>query len=110
MAQKGRIVETEEALEKLWGTSHVKSAVAELSKSDRGDELDKVKFSELFYGRHVRGTIIIQFFKVIFINLCQEVINLVQLLFCSGIHWVCPVFFATIIWYKCCILFLVDCL
>ncbi|CAA2974528.1 probable plastidic glucose transporter 3 [Olea europaea subsp. europaea] len=52
--KKGRIVETEEALEKLWGTSHVKSAVAELSKSDRGDELDKVKFSELFYGRHVR--------------------------------------------------------
>lgn len=29
--------------------------MAELSKSDRGDETDSMKFSELLYGRHFRG-------------------------------------------------------
>ncbi|KAL2498470.1 MFS domain-containing protein [Abeliophyllum distichum] len=53
VAERRRIAETEE-LEELWGASHVKCAVAELSKSERGDELDMVKFLELFYGRHVR--------------------------------------------------------
>lgn len=61
MPQKGRIVETEEAIERLFGASHVKNAMAELTRSDRGDEVDIVKFSELFYGRHVRGTDIFLF-------------------------------------------------
>lgn len=29
--------------------------MAELTKSEKGDEVDNVKFSELFYGRHFRG-------------------------------------------------------
>ena len=29
--------------------------MAELSKSDKGDDADTVKLSELFYGRHFRG-------------------------------------------------------
>lgn len=35
--------------------SHVKIAMGELSKLDRGDEPETVKLSELFYGRHFRG-------------------------------------------------------
>ncbi|CAL5405241.1 unnamed protein product [Camellia sinensis] len=57
--KRGRIAEAEIEFEKLLGGSHFKSAVSELSKSDRGDEADAVKFSELFYGRH---------FKVVFIG------------------------------------------
>ncbi|KAF8393388.1 hypothetical protein HHK36_021631 [Tetracentron sinense] len=52
--KQGRSVEAEAEFEKLLGGSHVISAMAELSKSDRGDETDTVKFSELFYGRHFR--------------------------------------------------------
>lgn len=55
MEQKGRAAEAEAEFEKLLGGLHVKSAMADLSKSDRGDEPDTVKFSELFYGRHFRG-------------------------------------------------------
>ncbi|CAL5429636.1 unnamed protein product [Camellia sinensis] len=54
--KRGRIAEAEIEFEKLLGGSHFKSAVSELSKSDRGDETDAVKFSELFYGRHFKGT------------------------------------------------------
>ncbi|XP_050235308.1 probable plastidic glucose transporter 3 [Mercurialis annua] len=50
--KRGRGAEAEAEFEKLLGGSHVKSAMAELSKLDRGDEADKVKFSELIYGRH----------------------------------------------------------
>ncbi|XP_057773106.1 probable plastidic glucose transporter 2 isoform X2 [Salvia miltiorrhiza] len=58
--KRGRIAQTEEELERLFGASHVKSAMAELSKSDnRADEVDAVKFSELLYGHH---------FKVVFIG------------------------------------------
>ncbi|CAL5409543.1 unnamed protein product [Camellia sinensis] len=57
--KRGRIAEAEIEFEKLLGGSHFQSAVSELSKSDRGDEADAVKFSELFYGRH---------FKVVFIG------------------------------------------
>ena len=53
--QKGRGTEAEAEFERLLGGLHVKSAIAELSKSDRGDELDTVKFSELLYGRHFKG-------------------------------------------------------
>lgn len=59
MPQRGRSAEAETALEKLLGGSHVKFAMVELSKSDRGDEADKVKLSELLYGRHFRGTLVL---------------------------------------------------
>ncbi|CAL5410563.1 unnamed protein product [Camellia sinensis] len=52
--KRGRIAEAEIEFEKLLGGSHFKSAVSELSKSDRGDEADALKFSELFYGRHFK--------------------------------------------------------
>lgn len=57
--KKGRTIEAESEFERLLGGLHVKSAIAELSRSDRGDEADVVKFSELLYGRH---------FKVVFIG------------------------------------------
>ncbi|KAL2928504.1 putative plastidic glucose transporter 3 [Bienertia sinuspersici] len=50
--KKGRSIEAESEFERLLGGLHVKSAIAELSKSERGDEVDAVKFSELFFGRH----------------------------------------------------------
>lgn len=53
--QRGRITEAEAEFERLLGASHVKSAVAELSKSDRGDDSDSITISELLYGRHFRG-------------------------------------------------------
>ncbi|EEF46430.1 sugar transporter, putative [Ricinus communis] len=52
LLRRGRGAEAEVEFEKLLGGLHVKSAMAELSKSDRGDEADKVKLSELLYGRH----------------------------------------------------------
>lgn len=57
--KKGRIAQTEVELERLFGPLHVKPAMAEFSKSDRTDESDNVKFSELLHGRH---------FKVVFIG------------------------------------------
>ncbi|KAF2323429.1 hypothetical protein GH714_035411 [Hevea brasiliensis] len=56
---RGRGAEAETEFEKLLGASHVKSAMAELSRSGRGDDAEKVKISELIYGRH---------FKVVFIG------------------------------------------
>ncbi|XP_023918786.2 probable plastidic glucose transporter 2 [Quercus suber] len=53
--KRGRTEEAEAEFEKLLGGSHVKVAMAELSKSDKGDDTDTVKLSELFYGRHFRG-------------------------------------------------------
>ena len=55
LSQKGRIAETEAEFENLFGATHVKSLMAELTKLEKGDEVDNVKFSELFYGRHFRG-------------------------------------------------------
>ncbi|KAL0910386.1 hypothetical protein M5K25_021363 [Dendrobium thyrsiflorum] len=49
-----RIGEAEAEFERLLGVSHVKSAISELIRSDRGDDADGVKFSELLYGRHFR--------------------------------------------------------
>ncbi|XP_048439680.1 probable plastidic glucose transporter 3 isoform X2 [Pyrus x bretschneideri] len=57
--KRGRGTEAEAEFEKLLGAAHVKFAMAELSKSDRGDELETVKFSELLSGRH---------FKMVFIG------------------------------------------
>lgn len=53
--QCGRTIEAEMQLEKLLGPLHVKSAMAELSRSER-DDGESVKYSELFYGRHFNGT------------------------------------------------------
>ena len=53
--QRGRTEEAEAEFEKLLGGSHVKFAMAELSKSDKGDDTDTVGLSELLYGRHFRG-------------------------------------------------------
>ncbi|GMI93798.1 SUPPRESSOR OF G PROTEIN BETA1 [Hibiscus trionum] len=50
--KRGRGVEAEAEYEKLLGGQYVKSAMAELSKSDRGDDADTFKFSELLYGHH----------------------------------------------------------
>ncbi|KAM7480469.1 hypothetical protein LguiA_028682 [Lonicera macranthoides] len=52
--KKGRSAEAEAEFERLLGGLHVKSAMAELSKLDRGDEADTVKYSELLYGCHLR--------------------------------------------------------
>ncbi|XVF86644.1 hypothetical protein PTKIN_Ptkin18bG0058900 [Pterospermum kingtungense] len=50
--KRGRGADAEAEFEKLLGGPYVKGAIAELSKSERGDEADTVKFSELLYGRH----------------------------------------------------------
>ncbi|MBA0836424.1 hypothetical protein Goarm_008644, partial [Gossypium armourianum] len=50
--KRGRGADAEAEFEKLLGGPYVKGAMAELSKSQRGDEADTVKLSELFYGRH----------------------------------------------------------
>lgn len=52
--KKGRSAEAEAELERLLGGLHVKSAIAELSKSERGDEVDAVKYLELFHGRYAK--------------------------------------------------------
>ncbi|KAK1434117.1 hypothetical protein QVD17_11035 [Tagetes erecta] len=54
LLKRGRSAEAEAEFAKLLGGLHVKSSMAELSKSDRGDEVDGVKLSELLYGRHFR--------------------------------------------------------
>uniref|UniRef100_A0A6N2MB02 Major facilitator superfamily (MFS) profile domain-containing protein n=3 Tax=Salix viminalis TaxID=40686 RepID=A0A6N2MB02_SALVM len=58
LLKKGRSTEAEAQFEKLFGGSHVKSAIIELSKSGRGDEVE-VKLSEFLFGRY---------FKVVFIG------------------------------------------
>ncbi|KAF3640416.1 putative plastidic glucose transporter 2 [Capsicum annuum] len=52
--KQGRLAEAEGELERLLGSSHVNSAMLELSKSDRGDEIESVKISELLHGPHSR--------------------------------------------------------
>ncbi|KAH6778999.1 Major facilitator superfamily protein [Perilla frutescens var. hirtella] len=52
--KQGRHSEAENELEKLLGASHAKDAIVELSKTDRGDEADTIKLSELLCGRHSR--------------------------------------------------------
>ncbi|KAG5021395.1 hypothetical protein JHK85_017737 [Glycine max] len=56
--KRGRTIEAEAAFEKLLGGVHVKPAMTELSKSDRGDGSDSVKLSELIYGRYFRGSVV----------------------------------------------------
>ncbi|KAH9665918.1 putative plastidic glucose transporter 3 [Citrus sinensis] len=50
--KRGRGAEAEAELERLFGGLHVKYSMAELSKSERGDEADAVKFSELISPRN----------------------------------------------------------
>lgn len=52
--KKGRTEDAEAEFERLLGGSHVKLAMAELSKSNRGDDTDSAGLSELLYGRHFR--------------------------------------------------------
>lgn len=52
--KKGRHADAEAEFEKVLGVLHVKYAMAELSKSDRGDGNESVKFLELLSGRHFR--------------------------------------------------------
>ncbi|XP_050217211.1 probable plastidic glucose transporter 2 isoform X3 [Mercurialis annua] len=52
--KQGRSAEAEIEFEKLLGGMHVKYAMQELSKVDRGDDADNVTLSELLYGRHFR--------------------------------------------------------
>ncbi|GAY51138.1 hypothetical protein CUMW_132020, partial [Citrus unshiu] len=50
--KRGRGAEAEAELERLFGGLHVKYSMAELSKSERGDDADAVKFSELISPRN----------------------------------------------------------
>ncbi|KAL0427022.1 UNVERIFIED_CONTAM: putative plastidic glucose transporter 2 [Sesamum latifolium] len=52
--KQGRNAEAEAQLERLLGGSHVTAAMEELSKSDKGDEMDTIKLTDLLYGRHAR--------------------------------------------------------
>uniref|UniRef100_A0A2P2LZF0 Putative plastidic glucose transporter 2 n=1 Tax=Rhizophora mucronata TaxID=61149 RepID=A0A2P2LZF0_RHIMU len=52
--KQGRSAEAEAEFERLLGGAHVKFALYELSKLDRGDDMDSVKFSDLFYGHYFR--------------------------------------------------------
>jgi MFS family permease len=52
--KRGRAAEAEAVFEKLLGGSYVKAAMAELVKSDRGDDADSAKLSELLFGRSFR--------------------------------------------------------
>lgn len=51
--------------EKLLGGAYVKAAMAELVKSDRGDDGDSAKLSELLFGRSFRGMFDIQTKKIV---------------------------------------------
>lgn len=109
LLQRGRSAEAEAQFEKLLGGSHVKSAMVEMSKSDRGDEVvDKVKLSELLYGRHFKGTYFFSYLLHLGINFLPD--NYFDFSICSGFHWVFSFCLATAIWHKCCILFLINCL
>lgn len=50
--KRGRIVEAEAQLERLLGAFHVKSAIAEFSRSDKGDDIEIIRYSDLLHGRY----------------------------------------------------------
>ncbi|XP_047340480.1 probable plastidic glucose transporter 2 isoform X2 [Impatiens glandulifera] len=52
--KKGRSAEAEFEFEKLLGGPHVKQAMSDLAKTDRGDDADTLKFSELLCGGYSR--------------------------------------------------------
>ncbi|KAK9102721.1 hypothetical protein Sjap_019975 [Stephania japonica] len=51
---KDEFVEAEAEFEKVLGGSDVKAALTELSKLERGENIEDVKFLDLFHGRHFR--------------------------------------------------------
>lgn len=70
-AQKGRTVEAEAEFEKLLGGLHVKPAMSELTKSDRGDESGTMKLSEILFGCHARGiyhNFFLRIFEIFFVD------------------------------------------
>lgn len=69
--QRGRVAEAEVEFERLLGGPHVKLAMAELSRSERGDDGESIKYSELFYGRHFRG---IHYMRRALLNLCCSIL------------------------------------
>ena len=113
--QCGRTNEAEMQFEKLLGPLHVKSAIAELSRSERGDDGESVKYSELFYGRHFNGTncsFIHSFTFMCFIItlLCSRSLFITNPLFCySCFYWHNALCFTTVIGHKFCVLFLINC-
>ncbi|CAH9075929.1 unnamed protein product [Cuscuta europaea] len=54
LVKRGRVGAAEEELGRLMGGSHVSFAMAEFSKSDKVDEGDNVKMSDLIYGHYFR--------------------------------------------------------
>ncbi|XP_062117328.1 probable plastidic glucose transporter 2 [Humulus lupulus] len=52
--KQGKAAEAEVEFEKLFGVAHVKVAMTELTKLDRGDDIDSVKISKLLSGPHFR--------------------------------------------------------
>lgn len=52
--KRGRVGEAEAELERLLGAFHVKSAMTELSRSDKGDDVESVKFSDLLHGHNFK--------------------------------------------------------
>ncbi|KAJ9688392.1 hypothetical protein PVL29_014200 [Vitis rotundifolia] len=131
--KKGRIAEAEAEFEKLLGGSHVKYAMADLHKSDRGDETDAVKLSELLYGRHFRGrydTSLVCTYEFVsmfssalrftecccccrhffIFSFCLQECFVFTDSFCSCFYWINPICFTTAIWYKRCFLFLFHCI
>ena len=131
--KKGRIAEAEAEFEKLLGGSHVKFAMADLHKSDRGDETDAVKLSELLYGRHFRGrydTSLVCTYEFVsmfssalrftecccccrhffLFSFCLQECFVFTDSFCSCFYWINPICFTTAIWYKRCFLFLFHCI
>ncbi|RWW64692.1 hypothetical protein BHE74_00028057 [Ensete ventricosum] len=85
LLQRGRVGEAEIEFERLLGLFHVKSAMAELSRSDRGDESESIRYSELFYGRHFRaGPVPGLLLPEIFPNK----IRAKAMALCMSVHWV----------------------
>ncbi|XP_031473737.1 probable plastidic glucose transporter 2 [Nymphaea colorata] len=56
--KKGRCNEAEAELERLLSGAHVKLAIAELSRLDKGDDAESLRLSELLYGRHFKVVMI----------------------------------------------------
>ncbi|KAJ6822008.1 putative plastidic glucose transporter 2 [Iris pallida] len=52
--KRGRIGEAEAQFEKLLGSLHFKSALTELSRADKGDESENIRYVDLIRGRHSR--------------------------------------------------------
>ena len=58
LSKRGQIGEAEARFERLLGFFHVKSAMAELSRSDKGDDVESIRFSDLLSGHYFRGSVV----------------------------------------------------